>query len=483
MKKRVAADLLPRMMGSEHELSVSVVVRDYNYDENKPDRLDFISDAEAHIVTQADELDYSLWTDDDQRFNMLGNGSFLYHLDYEHPLELATPECQDPLELLKYSHAGREIIRFCAQAVLEEYGEYYRSISLNERVIDSNGITWGEHDNFSLIQEDPVINDCRLLILHLQTRGVVSGSGHVNAYGEETTFSQKVPTVLDLNGKKWGSTAMSFNQDRLEIRCSDKNVSEWAHLMRLGSAALVLALIRSGYSIDNLQDDLKEKGHDIGLYKAGHGFSFYDELKVKHDGSVCFRPENRLAIAIQGILAEKSCRLTEEVEGVIPAYKKIASQWQRFCRELLKTEVGTPVDLTQFVDTDWASKLLIVQKGMQKDAQYGIPRRPHDVYARAADIRYGQYTFDRPLADGKIFTVAGPGYLLNSRLPSRTLIKRNAILAATTEPPKGRAAKRVTTTRKLKDDGVKIGHIQWDNLLHVNPEDDSQNLLKQKLYF
>lgn len=448
------------MMGTEHELSVVFNSRrnpeedllSENYDpevyEYRPLSLYDVPSESRGIV----------WRNQSDTLKILNNGSFLQEFT-DRPCEIATPECSKPSELLAYSLATREIISEWASYLLENNSLNYRSVSLHERVIDSHGNTWGEHDNFSLNSDEKHWVDLSgltpgVIWLHILTRSCVSGSGHVNNTDRGWTLSQKLPTVKEINNKTWGSTGFFGNQSRIEIRCSDKNVSQWSHMMRIGSMALILALARTGYKTNDLgfdEEDVFDQKY-IGTH---------DRLHVNKDGEVKFTHDAKTAISIQKSLAEACLDLAIK-EGFDDEYKFIAKEWFKHCEKLeLEIYSQDSVDLSNFLHTDWASKFYIIQQKISNEYNNGF-KKPFGYEASAQDLIYDRILFDRPMYNSKIYRIDGHGYKLNKRFKQRVLIGEKAVKNAMISPPNTRAKLRVELIKDLENQNCDIEYVEWD---------------------
>lgn len=455
-------------MGTEHELSISFEPRkkiiidelDLNYlDRNNND---------GYYETSNDELLYESITEGTiadinnsaPTIKVLSNGGVLSHI-YGRPMEIATPECKDPKELLTYSLASRLLIKKWIKDYISDNSSTMRSISINERVIDSIGNTWGEHDNYSLLPEESgygVIQSVTppLIWLHLLTRGVITGAGTVKGSGGRCwSLSQKIPTIYKIHDKKWGSTGMWGNDERLEIRCSDKNVSEWAHLLRLGSAALVLALTRTGFDIEKL--GIEEDLYDIK--KVGD----YDAVHTSRTGQVKLSYEAKIAVSIQKILAEASLEMLDKYGSSSNIYKQIAHKWLGFAEKLEKASlIYQPLDLTQFMESDWASKFYTIQCKIKSDTEKGYSREPYDYSARAQDIMYDRISFECPISGAKVYEAEGPGFKLNNRISSRRIANQKDINQSMSNTPDlSRSESRTKFINFLMETGCAITSFDW----------------------
>lgn len=470
MKNKINEDqLLPAMMGTEHELSITFEPRkkiildefDINYFDKKNNEDGYYQNSNDELlydsVTEGTIADINISA---PTIKVLSNGGVLSHI-YGRPMEIATPECKDPKELLTYSLASRLLIKKWIKDYISQNSSTIRSISINERVVDSIGNTWGEHDNYSLLPEESgygVLQSVTppLIWLHLLTRGVVTGAGAVKGSGGRCwSLSQKISTVINIHDKKWGSTGMWGDDERLEIRCSDKNVSEWAHLVRIGSAALVLALTRTGFDIEKL-------GIQEDLYEINK-ISDYDAVNTSKTGQVKLTYEAKIAVSIQKILAEASLEMLDKYGSPSFVYKQIAHKWLGFAEKLEKASlIDQPLDLTQFMESDWASKFYTIQSKIKSDTDKGYSRVPHDYCARAQDIMYDRISFESPISGAKVYEVEGPGFKLNDKISSRRIANKNDInFSMGNTPDLSRSESRTKFINFLIETGCAIMSFDW----------------------
>ena len=115
---------------------------------------------------------------------VLTNGS-RYYVDHAHP-ELSTPECLDPLSLLRWDRAGDEIIVKSMKAANEVLppGE---EIIVYKNNSDGKGNSYGCHENYLISREIPFGRIVQHATTHFVTRQIFTGAGKVGseAVGEK----------------------------------------------------------------------------------------------------------------------------------------------------------------------------------------------------------------------------------------------------------------------------------------------------------
>jgi len=188
---------------------------------------------------------------------VLTNGARFY-VDHAHP-EMSTPECSDPLELVRYDSASDEIVRR-AMALALEVLPAGCEIVVHKNNSDGKGNSYGCHENYLVDRSVPFAVLAERLMCHFVTRQVFTGSGKVGRewpgrgepggfqlsqradffeeeVGLETTL--KRPIVNSRDEPHCDATKYR----RLHVIVGDANMSEWATYMKVGTTALVLAMI------------------------------------------------------------------------------------------------------------------------------------------------------------------------------------------------------------------------------------------------
>ena len=186
----------------------------------------------------------------------LENGSRLYIDCGEHP-ELATPECTNPREVVSYILAGEHILEGLARGVVSRYDPLSR-VMIFKNNVDYSGSesTWGCHESY-LYRCDPCLLP-EQIIPHLVSRVVLSGAGGFNplALGLEFSLSPRVYHLRHTvsGGSTWSRGIFHTKDEslseagyhRLHILCGESLCSERAMWLKLGTTAIVVAMIEAG---------------------------------------------------------------------------------------------------------------------------------------------------------------------------------------------------------------------------------------------
>ncbi len=189
---------------------------------------------------------------------VLTNGA-RYYVDHAHP-EFSAPECRDARQALLYDRAGEEILlrsMAAARQVLPEGQELvvYKNNS------DGKGNSYGCHENYLLDRATPFGRIVAHATSHLVSRQVFTGAGKVGSelpgsrrdevpfqltqradffeeeVGLETTLKRPIINTRD----EPHADAQKYR--RLHVIAGDANMSEVQTFLKLGTTALVLAMV------------------------------------------------------------------------------------------------------------------------------------------------------------------------------------------------------------------------------------------------
>jgi proteasome accessory factor A len=189
---------------------------------------------------------------------VLTNGA-RYYVDHAHP-EFSAPECRDAKQALLYDRAGEEILlrsMSAARQVLPEGQE----IVVYKNNSDGKGNSYGCHENYLLDRETPFGRIVAHATAHLVSRQIFTGAGKVGSempgtrrddvpfqltqradffeeeVGLETTLKRPIINTRD----EPHADAQKYR--RLHVIAGDANMSEVQTFLKLGTTALVLAMV------------------------------------------------------------------------------------------------------------------------------------------------------------------------------------------------------------------------------------------------
>ncbi len=216
---------------------------------------------------------------------VLTNGA-RYYVDHAHP-ELASPECTDALQCTIYDRAAEEIlIRSMDKAnQLLPDGE---ELVIHKNNSDGKGNSYGCHENYLVDRSVPFGRIVLQIMPFFITRQIYCGAGKVGSeaagltheevpfqitqradffeeeVGLETTLKRPIVNTRD------EPHADSKRYRRLHVIVGDANMSELQTYLKLGTTAIVLAMIDDDMAPSNCAFEvpvrtLREVSYDIDL--------------------------------------------------------------------------------------------------------------------------------------------------------------------------------------------------------------------------
>ena len=210
---------------------------------------------------------------------VLTNGA-RYYVDHAHP-EYSTPECADVLELVCADKAGERILARSMQAARRLLGSG-QEIVVYKNNTDGKGNSYGCHENYLVDRGVPFATLVRHLLPWFVTRQVFTGAGKVGGengtghtgyqlsqradffeeeVGLETTLKRPIVNTRD------EPHADPQKYRRLHVIVGDANLCEVATFLKLGTTALVLAMVEDDfidkdYSIASAVPSMRAVSHD-----------------------------------------------------------------------------------------------------------------------------------------------------------------------------------------------------------------------------
>jgi len=192
---------------------------------------------------------------------VLTNGA-RYYVDHAHP-EVSTPECRNALEAVLFDRAGEEIVRRSMQ-VANEGLPPESEIVLYKNNSDGKGNSYGCHENYLVSRQTPFTNIAQQITTHFVSRQIFCGAGKVGAEHRGLTGKNAKPNLFQISQR-----ADFFEEEiglettlkrpivntrdephcdpvkyrRLHVIAGDANMSEVATFLKVGTTAIVLAMI------------------------------------------------------------------------------------------------------------------------------------------------------------------------------------------------------------------------------------------------
>jgi proteasome accessory factor PafA2 len=374
---------------------------------------------------------------------VLTNGA-RYYVDHAHP-EISTPECADPLEVLRYDRAGEMIIAASLEASssLIAPGE---ELIAHKNNSDGKGNSYGCHENYLVSRETPFARIVTHAIAHFVTRQIFTGSGKVGdeAHGRvdpelpyqltqradffeeqvglETTLKRPIVNTRD------EPHADPDRFRRLHVIAGDANLCQVATFLKIASTAWVLNLVEA----DALRDEFRFVDPVRAMRTVSTDLTMRHPLALEDGRTVT-------AIEVQWSLYEQA-RSFAELHGhemVGPSGKQGLDRWEKVL-EALETD---PMLLNG--QLDWVTKLDLIDRYRQRHELDWDHARLSALALQYHDMR--------------------PSRSLFARLETEKLVSDEDAVSAMTQPPEDtRAYFRGECLARWPD---QIVAANWDSIV------------------
>jgi proteasome accessory factor A len=343
---------------------------------------------------------------------ILTNGARLY-VDHAHP-EYSTPEVTNPLDLVRWDKAGERVMAEAARraATVPHVG----TIHLYKNNIDNKGASYGAHENYQMRRQTPFADIVAHLTPFFVTRQIFTGSGRVGLgqdgaqpgfqlsqradyfeveVGLETTLKRPIINTRD------EPHADADKYRRLHVIIGDANLSEISTYLKVGTTALILAMIEA-----------KALTGELGIADP------VTELKlVSHDPTLThlmrLRDGRRLtALDLQWAFYERA-RQFAQAQGLDEATADVLDRWESVLDRLGRDPMLCADEL------DWVAKLRLLEGYRERENLGWASPKLGLIDLQYSDVRPEKGLYHRLVARGSM----------------KTLLSTDDINAAVVEPP------------------------------------------------
>src|SRR6201994_4552027 len=247
---------------------------------------------------------------------ILSNGARLY-VDHAHP-EYSTPEVTTPLDVVRWDKAGELIMAEAARQAAKMPG-INAHINLYKNNTDNKGASYGAHENYLMSRSTPFASIIRHLVPFFVSRQVVCGAGRVGIgqdgrgvgfqisqradffeveVGLETTLKRPIINTRD------EPHADAERYRRLHVIIGDANLAEISTYLKVGTTALVLAMIEANF----LADDLTIAQPVRELHLISHAPSLQHTMQLSDGRTIT-------AIELQGEYLDRAKKFVDDRLG------------------------------------------------------------------------------------------------------------------------------------------------------------------------
>ncbi len=375
---------------------------------------------------------------------VLTNGA-RYYVDHAHP-ECSTPECADAFEIVTWDRAAEEILRrsmTAARSMLAPDEE----IVVHKNNSDGKGNSYGCHENYLIARDVPFGRIVREITPFFISRQLFCGSGKIGTeapgltsddvpyqisqradffeeeVGLETTLKRPIVNTRD----EPHADAQKYR--RLHVIIGDANMSEVATYLKVGTTAIVLAMIED----DELGLDLTPVAPVAALRAVSYDLSLQRPIELVGGRSAT-------ALEIQWDYLERAQKYAES-HGLESVGESVGADVLARWEQVLTALETDPMQTADIVD--WVAK-----------------RRLLDGYRERHDL---EWTDNRLAAVGLQYHDMRPDKCLALRAGLQTITDPAAVEAAITTPPGStRAYFRGRCLQKWPES---IVAANWDSLV------------------
>ncbi|HSN01868.1 MAG TPA: Pup--protein ligase [Acidimicrobiales bacterium] len=363
----------------------------------------------------------------------LENGSRLYLDVGSHP-EYATAECDSLTDLIAQDKAGetilRELVDYAQEQLVEE--GIRGDIFLFKNNTDSSGNSYGCHENYCIERIEDLSRLEQVFIPFLISRQIFSGAGKVvtNARGTTFSMSQRAEHIWEsISSATTRSRPIINTRDephadpekyrRLHVIVGDSNMNEYATFLKVGTAAVVLAMIEDrttvlrDFNIASPINALRDISYDLWSKEPIKLVSGRDMTALEIQEDLCERAE---------LFAQRRSLPDDQVQAV------------RMWREVIEQYRSDPMGLADRVD--WIAKLQIIERERER---LGVELS--DARIALIDLLY----HDTNLSRGLYYRRQARGHF------RRMVTDEQVALAANTPPSTTRAHLRGSFIRAAKE--------------------------------
>jgi len=419
----------------------------WDFEEENP-----LRDARGFDLTR-EAADATQLTDEDLGLAnvILTNGARLY-VDHAHP-EYSAPECTNPLSGVIWDKAGERVMAEAAARAATVPGA--AGIQLYKNNTDNKGASYGCHENYLMRRATPFADIVRHLTPFFVSRQVICGAGRVGLgadgrdegfqisqradffeveVGLETTLKRPIINTRD------EPHADPEKYRRLHVIIGDANMSEVSTYLKLGTTALVLAMIEDKF----LDTDLSIEAPVAELRAISHDPSCR-HLATLRDG------RKMTGIQLQMEYLELARKYTEDRYGsdVDDMTADVLTRWESVLTRLAEDPMLTSREL------DWVAKLQLLEGYRTRDGLgWGHPR------LQLVDLQYSDVRAERGLYN----RLAARGRMVR-------LVAEQDVISAIENPPEDTRA--YFRGRCLRQYPEAVAAASWDSVIFDIPGHES----------
>ncbi|HEX3812810.1 MAG TPA: depupylase/deamidase Dop [Mycobacteriales bacterium] len=332
---------------------------------------------------------------------ILTNGARLY-VDHAHP-EYSAPEVTTPRDAVLWDKAGERVMAEAARRVATIPDQPL--IHLYKNNTDNKGASYGSHENYLMSRQTPFSDIVRNLTPFFVSRQVMCGQGRVGIgqdgsgvgfqltqrsdffeveVGLETTLKRPIINTRD------EPHADPERYRRLHVIIGDANCSEVATFLKMGTTALVLAMIEDRF----LTGELGVEEPVATLRAVSHDPTLRHLLRLK-DG------RQMTAVQLQMEYLEQARKYVEDRYGsdVDAQTREVLERWESVLTRLEDDPMRCANQL------DWVAKLKLLEGFRARDGLDWSSSRLQLIDLQYSDVRPDKGLYHRLVARGSMETL------------------------------------------------------------------------------
>ncbi|WP_137291858.1 depupylase/deamidase Dop [Nocardioides dongxiaopingii] len=372
----------------------------WDFEEESP-----LRDARGFDMSRA-VADASQLTDEDLGLAnvILTNGARLY-VDHAHP-EYATPEVTTPLDAVRWEKAGEQVMLDATRRAAQLPGA--PQILLYKNNTDNKGASYGTHENYLMRRSTAFGDIVRHLTPFFVSRQVVAGAGRVGIgqdgrehgfqisqradffeveVGLETTLKRPIINTRD------EPHADPEKYRRLHVIIGDANLSEVSTYLKVGTTALVLAMIEERF----ISGDLSIEGPVAGLRAISHDPTLRRTVTLQ-DG------RRLTGVQLQLEYLDLARKFVEDRLGADADAQTVdvLARWESVLDRLERDPMSCAGEL------DWVAKLNLLEQYRSRDGLDWDDAKLQLIDLQYSDIRPEKGLYHRLVAGGRMERLLAP---------------------------------------------------------------------------